>query len=227
MAVIRLRSQEIQCKVVYCGPCKSGKSTNLRAIARSLSDHVESGRDSMTTLADGAPDLDFLHMDLGCIEGLRVGISFYALPGHVRFRSTWKLMLHGLDGVVFVADSMAARRKSNLESLSILEANLKEYGKSIAGLPLVFQYNKRDLEDTNVALIPIPEMERCLNPQGNQLSIAASALNGTGVRETLDAITSITLQAVTAKLLHGEGIGSAQSRSNLPGTDGLPRRQAR
>jgi signal recognition particle receptor subunit beta len=145
-------------------------------------------------------------MDLGSIGKFRLKISLYTVPGQVRYNDTRKLVLKGVDGIVFVADSLEARKNNNVESLQNLEDNLREQGKSIADLPVVLQYNKRDLAGSKVAVLPIEELEQDLNPQGTYPCFAASALRGDGVRETFKKICMITVRDVSTRLLRDKGM---------------------
>jgi len=145
-------------------------------------------------------------MDLGTIGKFRIKISLYTVPGQVRYNDTRKLVLKGVDGIVFVADSLEARRNNNVESFENLEENLQKQGKSIQSLPLVLQYNKRDLMGSKVAVIPVDELERYLNVDRRYPSIPASALRGDGVKETFKKICMMTVVDVSARLLKDKGM---------------------
>jgi signal recognition particle receptor subunit beta len=136
-------------------------------------------------------------MDLGSIGKFRIKISLYTVPGQVRYNDTRKLVLKGVDGIVFVADSLEARRNNNIESLLNLDENLKEQGKNLTTLPLVLQYNKRDLSGSKVAIIPVEEMEKDLNTETRFPSFCASALKGDGVRETFKKVCMMTVVDVS------------------------------
>ncbi len=206
MAIISFRSDEIHCKIVYYGPGRGGKTTNLISIHKALGEHVRGELLSIDTAGDRTLFFDFLPMDLGHIGKFRIKISLYTVPGQVRYNDTRKLVLKGVDGIVFVADSLEARRNNNIESLQNLDDNLREQGKSIHALPLVLQYNKRDLAGSKVAVIPMEEMERDLNPGTNLPSFAASALRGDGVRETFKKICILTVVDVSTRLLKNKGL---------------------
>ena len=139
MAIISFRSDEIHCKVVYYGPGRGGKTTNLISIHKALGEQVRGELLSIDTAGDRTLFFDFLPMDLGYIGKFRIKISLYTVPGQVRYNDTRKLVLKGVDGIVFVADSLEARRVNNVESLQNLQENLAEQAKSIGSLPLVFQ----------------------------------------------------------------------------------------
>jgi GTPase SAR1 family protein len=206
MAIISFRSDEIHCKIVYYGPGRGGKTTNLMTIHKALGEHVRGELLSIDTAGDRTLFFDFLPMDLGKIGKFRIKISLYTVPGQVRYNDTRKLVLKGVDGIVFVSDSLEARRNNNIESLQNLEDNLREQGKSISAMPIVLQYNKRDLAGSKVAVIPLEEMEKDLNPQGAYPSFAASALRGDGVKETFKKICILTVVDVSTRLLKNKGL---------------------
>ena len=206
MAIISFRSDEIHCKIVYYGPGRGGKTTNLITIHKALGNQVRGELLSIDTAGDRTLFFDFLPMDLGSIGKFRIKISLYTVPGQVRYNDTRKLVLKGVDGIVFVADSLEARKNNNMESLQNLEENLHEQGKNIGDLPLVLQYNKRDLAGSKVALLPVEEMDHDLNPRGGYPSFPASALKGDGVRETFKKICMMTVKDVSARLLKDRGM---------------------
>jgi signal recognition particle receptor subunit beta len=206
MAIISFRSDEIHCKIVYYGPGRGGKTTNLISIHKALGDQVRGELLSIDTSGDRTLFFDFLPMDLGSIGKFRIKISLYTVPGQVRYNDTRKLVLKGVDGIVFVADSLEARRNNNIESLMNLDENLKEQGKSIHVLPVVLQYNKRDLAGTKVAIVPVEDMEADMNPHGHFPSFCGSALKGDGVRETFKKICMMTVIDVSTRLLKDRGM---------------------
>jgi len=206
MAIISFRSDEIHCKIVYYGPGRGGKTTNLITIHKALGHQVRGELLSIDTAGDRTLFFDFLPMDLGSIGKFRIKISLYTVPGQVRYNDTRKLVLKGVDGIVFVADSLEARKNNNVESLQNLEENLLEQGKNIGDLPLVLQYNKRDLAGSKVALLTTEEMDQDLNLQGKYPSFAASALKGDGVRETFKRICMMTVKDVSTRLLKDRGV---------------------
>jgi signal recognition particle receptor subunit beta len=206
MAIISFRSDEIHCKIVYYGPGRGGKTTNLISIHKALGHQVRGDLLSIDTSGDRTLFFDFLPMDLGSIGKFRIKISLYTVPGQVRYNDTRKLVLKGVDGIVFVADSLEARRNNNVESLVNLDENLREQGKTITSLPLVLQYNKRDLAGSKVAIIPEEEMDKDLNPSGELPSFCASALKGDGVRETFKKICMMTVVDVSTRLLKDKGM---------------------
>ncbi len=209
MAIISFRSDEIHCKIVYYGPGRGGKTTNLITIHKSLAENVRGQMLSIDTSGDRTLFFDFLPMDLGNIGKFRIKISLYTVPGQVRYNDTRKLVLKGVDGIVFVADSLEARRRNNIESLKNLNDNLAEAGKSLQSVPLVMQYNKRDLEDSSVALIPVHDIDRDLNAQGRFPSFPASATRGDGVKETFKQISIMTVVDVSTRLLKNKNLRAA------------------
>jgi hypothetical protein len=151
---------------------------------------------SINTEGDRTLFFDFLPMGLGKIKGCDVRVQLYTVPGQVKYSSTRKLVLRGVDGIVFVADSLEVRREKNMLSLKDLQANLKEYGKSIFKVPLILQYNKRDLADDGIPLMSVEQMERDLNRQLKVPSFPGSAVKGTGVGVTLKSCLMETLKSL-------------------------------
>jgi hypothetical protein len=151
---------------------------------------------SINTEGDRTLFFDFLPMGLGKIKGCDVRVQLYTVPGQVKYSSTRKLVLRGVDGIVFVADSLEVRREKNMLSLKDLQANLKEYGKSIFKVPLVIQYNKRDLGDDGIPLMSVEQMDRDLNRQLKVPSFPGSAVKGTGVGVTLKTCLMETLKSL-------------------------------
>lgn len=196
MAILDLKKREIECKIVYYGPGRSGKTTNLEHIFKAFKKYVKGEMVSIDTEGDRTLFFDFLPFGVGKIKGCDVRIQLYTVPGQVQYSSTRKLVLKGVDGVVFVADSLEVRRKKNMVSLRDLQQNLKEYGISIFKIPLVVQFNKRDLAEQGIPLMSIEDMERDLNRQLKVPSFPASAVTGDGVGTTLNECLKLTLQAL-------------------------------
>ncbi|MFP4040741.1 MAG: GTP-binding protein, partial [Desulfosudaceae bacterium] len=194
MAVFNINKREIECKVVFYGPGRGGKTTNLEYIFKAYKKQVKGEMVSIDTEGDRTLFFDFLPMDLGKIKGCDVRVQLFTVPGQVQYSSTRKLVLKGVDGVVFVADSMEVRREKNMLSLKDLQKNLKEYGLSIFKLPLVLQYNKRDVAKDGIPIMPVEQMEKDLNRQLQVPSFEASALSGEGVGPTMQACLRLTLQ---------------------------------
>lgn len=196
MAIFNLKKREIECKIVYYGPGRCGKTTNLEFIFSQYKKQVKGEMVSINTEGDRTLFFDFLPMGLGQIRGCDVRVQLYTVPGQVKYSSTRKLVLRGVDGIVFVADSLEVRREKNMESLKDLQANLKEYGKNIFQVPLVMQFNKRDLAEQGIPLMPVDRMQRDLNRQLKVPSFEGSAVKGTGVGVTLKECLKQTLQAL-------------------------------
>lgn len=194
MAVLNLKSREIQCKIVYYGPGRSGKTTNLEFIHKNYTKQVAGKMISIDTHGDRTLFFDFLPLGLGKIRGCEIKAQLYTVPGQVQYRATRALVLKGVDGIVFVADSLKVRREKNMLSLKDLHENLKKQGIDIRRIPLVLQYNKRDLEKQGFPLMPVEKMDHELNRQLKVPSFTASALTGEGVGNTLSRIMKLTLQ---------------------------------
>lgn len=193
MASINLKKKEIECKIVYYGPGRSGKTTNLEYIFKSYKNYVSGEMISIKTEGDRTLFFDFLPIGIGTIKGFNVRVQLYTVPGQVQYKSTRKLVLKQVDGIVFVADSVKVRREKNILSLRDMQANLKEYGLSIYKIPLVLQYNKRDLADQGIPLMPVEQMEKELNSQLRVPSFPASAMTGQGVGITLKECLKLTI----------------------------------
>lgn len=185
MAVINLKNRQIECKLVYYGPGRSGKTANLEYINKNFSKQVAGKMISIDTEGDRTLFFDFLPIGLGKIRGCDVRVQLYTVPGQVKYRATRELVLRGADGIVFVADSLAVRREKNMMSLKDLHENLKKMGLDIRKIPLSLQYNKRDLENTGLPIMSIEKMEKELNRQLKVQSFPTSALTGEGVGKTL------------------------------------------
>jgi mutual gliding-motility protein MglA len=196
MAVFNIKKREIECKIVYYGPGRCGKTTNLEHVFKSYKKQVDGEMVSINTEGDRTLFFDFLPMELGKIKGCDVRVQLFTVPGQVQYTSTRKLVLRGVDGVVFVADSLTDRRDKNMMSLKDLQQNLKEYGLNIFKIPLVIQYNKRDLAEEGMPIMPLEKMERDLNRQLKVPSYPASAMKGDGVGKTLQECLKLTLQSL-------------------------------
>jgi signal recognition particle receptor subunit beta len=200
MANFNPRDRVIECKIVYYGPGRGGKTTNLQHIHKAFKKRTTGEMVSINTKGDRTLFFDFLPMGLGKIRGCEIKVQLYTVPGQVKYSSTRKMVLKGVDGVVFVADSLEIRRKENMLSLKDLQQNLAEQNKSIFKIPLVLQYNKRDLAKESIPLLPVKLMERELNGKLKASSFPASALKGTGVGATLQACLKLTLQHLHREL---------------------------
>jgi signal recognition particle receptor subunit beta len=200
MANFNLKDRVIECKIVYYGPGRGGKTTNLQYIHKAFKKQTTGEMVSINTKGDRTLFFDFLPLGLGKIKGCEIKIQLYTVPGQVRYSSTRKMVLKGVDGVVFVADSLKVRRKENMLSLKDLQQNLAEQNKSIFKIPLVLQYNKRDLAEESIPLLPVKLMERELNRKLKVPSFPASALKGTGVGAALQECLKLTLQHLQREL---------------------------
>ncbi|MFZ5571162.1 MAG: GTP-binding protein [Thermodesulfobacteriota bacterium] len=196
MAVFNIKKREIECKIVYYGPGRCGKTSNLEYVFKTYKKQVEGEMVSINTEGDRTLFFDFLPMDLGKIKGCDVRVQLFTVPGQVQYASTRKLVLRGVDGIVFVADSLDVRREKNMLSLKDLQQNLKDYGLNIFKVPLVMQYNKRDLADEGIPIMPLEKMEKDLNRQLKVPSFPASAVKGEGVGKTLQECLKMTLQSL-------------------------------
>src|SRR5436305_494323 len=194
MVLFNYATKEITAKIVYYGPGLCGKTTNLQFIYDSLPSNNKSKMLSLSTKTDRTLFFDFLPLDLGKIRGMRTKLQLYTVPGQVYYNSTRQLVLKGADGIVFVADSQDFALDANLESLQNLEENLKRQGVRIREIPLVMQYNKRDLPNA----LAVPELQA----EANQLGVPhfeSVATTGIGVEETLKGITQLVLAHLVKK----------------------------
>ena len=200
MAIVNLKKKQIECKIVYYGPGRCGKTTNLEYIHKAFKKQVKGEMVSINTDGDRTLFFDFLPLELGKLKGCDVRVQLYTVPGQVRYESTRKLVLRGADGIVFVADSLEVRREKNMLALKDLHQNLKEYNLSIFKVPLVMQFNKRDLNDANIALMSIEQMQHDLNRQLKVPCFPGSALTGNGVGKTLNACLKLLLKSIQKEL---------------------------
>lgn len=200
MAIVNLKKREIECKIVYYGPGRCGKTTNLDYIFKAYKKQVSGEMVSINTDGDRTLFFDFLPMELGKLRGCDVRVHLYTVPGQVQYTSTRKLVLRGVDGLVFVADSLEVRREKNMLSLKDLHQNLKDYGLNILKVPLVMQFNKRDLASDGIPLMPIEQMEHELNRQLKVPTFQASAIKGDGVGKTLQNCLKLTLLSLKKEL---------------------------
>jgi signal recognition particle receptor subunit beta len=195
VSLVNFTTREITCKIVYYGPGRSGKTTNLHYIYSRVPESRRGRMVSLATQTDRTLFFDFLPIDLGEISGFATRFQLYTVPGQVYYNATRRLVLQGADGVVFVADSQARQLDENIESLQNLHANLLELGVDIRTLPLVLQYNKQDLPP-ELILAPA-DLDDALNFRGVP-SFAADALHGRGVFETLKGISELVLRKLAA-----------------------------
>jgi mutual gliding-motility protein MglA len=188
MSFINYASREINCKIVYYGPGLCGKTTNLQYIYQKTAADAKGKMISLATETERTLFFDFLPLSLGEIRGFKTRFHLYTVPGQVFYDASRKLILKGVDGVVYVADSQEERMDANIESLDNLRINLKEQGYDLDKLPYVVQYNKRDLP----YIMTIDELHKELNPT-KVPDFEACATTGEGVFETLKAIAKLIL----------------------------------
>jgi signal recognition particle receptor subunit beta len=195
VSLVNFTTREITCKIVYYGPGRSGKTTNLHYIYGRVPDARRGRMVSLATQTDRTLFFDFLPIDLGLISGFSTRFQLYTVPGQVYYNATRRLVLQGADGVVFVADSQARQLDENLESLQNLQSNLLEMGIDIRTLPVVLQYNKQDLPRELV--LQTADLDDALNFRGVP-SFGADALHGRGVFEALKGISELVLKRLSA-----------------------------
>ena len=195
MSLVNYATREITCKIVYYGPGRSGKTTNLHYIYSQVPEDRKGKMVSLATQTDRTLFFDFLPLDLGQISGFTTKFQLYTVPGQVYYQTTRKLVLQGADGIVFVADSQARQLQENIESMQDLHANLAEQGMDAQQVPLLIQYNKQDLPSD--LILSVPELEDALN-FWNVPHHAADALHGHGVFETLRGISELVLKKLSA-----------------------------
>jgi mutual gliding-motility protein MglA len=192
MSMINYASREINCKLVYYGPGLGGKTTNLEYVYSKVSPETRGKLISLATEQERTLFFDFLPVDLGSIRGFKTRFHLYTVPGQVYYNASRRLILKGVDGLVFVADSQAERMDANIAALENLYENLLDYGYDPAELPIVLQWNKRDLPTA----VPVDEMRRQLNPMGLQ-EYEAVATRGGGVFDTLKAVSKLVLKSLS------------------------------
>ncbi|GBE52936.1 mutual gliding-motility protein MglA [bacterium BMS3Bbin14] len=200
MSFINLKDKVIQVKIVYYGPGRGGKTTNLEYINRRFRKQIQSEMVSLKTHGDRTLFFDFLPFDMGQIKGFDLKIQLYTVPGQIKYNATRKLVLRGVDGVVFVADTQQQMRGKNIGSLNQLHENLAALKESIFRIPLVMQYNKIDLRKQGIPVLPTNLLEQDLNSKLKVPSFEASALTGYNVPETLKKIISSTVMSIQRKL---------------------------
>ncbi len=188
MSSINFAAREINCKIVYYGPGLGGKTTNLQWVFDKTSEQQKGKMISLATETDRTLFFDFLPLDLGTVRGFRTRFHLYTVPGQVFYDASRKLILRGVDGVVFVADSQEERMDANLEALDNLQENLKEHGYDFHKVPYVLQLNKRDLPNA----LPAEQLKRELVKR-NEPVLEAVACDGTGVFETLKEVAKQVL----------------------------------
>ena len=195
MSLVNYATREITCKIVYYGPGRSGKTTNLHYIYSQVPEDRKGKMVSLATQTDRTLFFDFLPLDLGQISGFSTKFQLYTVPGQVYYQTTRKLVLQGADGIVFVADSQARQLQENIESMQDLHANMAEQSMDAREVPLVIQYNKQDLPSD--LILSVPELDDALN-FWDVPHHAADALHGHGVFETLRGISELVLKKLSA-----------------------------
>jgi signal recognition particle receptor subunit beta len=183
LSFINFAAREINCKIVYYGPGLGGKTTNLQCVYDKTNDQQKGKMISLATETDRTLFFDFLPLDLGTVRGFRTRLHLYTVPGQVFYDASRKLILRGVDGVVFVADSQVERMDANYEALDNLQENLREQGYDLARIPYALQLNKRDLPN----VLPVEELKRELMRK-NEPVFEAVAFQGNGVFETLKEV---------------------------------------
>lgn len=195
MSIVNYATREITCKIVYYGPGRAGKTSNLQYVYGRVPGDRRGRMLSLATQNERTLFFDFLPLDLGTISGFSTRLQLYTVPGQVYYATTRKLVLQGADGVVFVADSQARQFQENIESLRDLHENLAEQGLDVRTFPMVLQYNKRDLPSD--LILTESELDEALNFRGVP-AFAADALHGRGVFETLRSISGLVLRRLSA-----------------------------
>jgi signal recognition particle receptor subunit beta len=194
MSLVNYSTREITCKIVYYGPGRSGKTSNLQYVHAFVPEERKGPMVSLATETDRTLFFDFLPLDLGTISGFRTRMQLYTVPGQVYYNATRKLVLRGADGVVFVADSQREQFDENIESLRNLHENLLEENVDLRTFPMVIQYNKRDLP----GVLPIADLDDALNFRGVP-AFPAAAVSGDGVFDTLKSVSQLVLQNLSRR----------------------------
>ena len=192
MSMINYASREINCKIVYYGTGLGGKTTNLEYIYSRVNPETKGKMISLATETERTLFFDFLPIDLGEIRGFKTRFHLYTVPGQVYYNASRRLILKGVDGIVFVADSQATRAEANIESMHNLYENLETYGYDLQTIPFAIQYNKRDLPN----IIPSEELRAQINPMGVP-DFEAVATEGKGVFETLSTVSKLVVKSLS------------------------------
>jgi signal recognition particle receptor subunit beta len=192
MSLINYSSREINCKIVYYGPGLCGKTTNIQYVYNKVDPGTKGKLITLATEMDRTLFFDFLPLELGTVKGFKTRFHLYTVPGQVYYDASRKLILRGVDGIVFVADSQTSRYDANIESLYNLHENLEEYKLRVEDIPFIVQYNKRDMPD----IISIDDLETELNPEGYP-SFEAVAVRGDGVFDTLKSVAKGVLKKLS------------------------------
>ncbi len=201
MALIDLSKREIHCKIVYYGPGRCGKTTNLLYIYNAMQNNSRGKLLTIETKGDRTLFFDLLPINLGKVQGFDIRIQLYTVPGQTIYEATRRLVLKGVDGLVFVADSLRVRRSKNIESMDDLRKNLRGYNIDLYEIPIILQYNKRDLVKSPIPTLSTQELNQDLNNDLKTVAFEASATKGIGVFETLKEISKRTIRYVTSRNL--------------------------
>ena len=192
MSLINYASREINCKIVYYGTGLGGKTTNLEYVYSKVNPDAKGKMISLATETERTLFFDFLPIDLGEVKGFKTRFHLYTVPGQVYYNASRKLILKGVDGVIFVADSQGERMEANIEAMHNLYENLESYGYDLTNIPFAMQYNKRDLPNA----MSMADLRSQLNPMGVP-DFEGVAIKGQGVFETLGAVSKMVVQALS------------------------------
>ena len=192
MSMINYASREINCKVVYYGSGLGGKTTNLEYVYSRVNPDTKGKMISLATETERTLFFDFLPIDLGEIRGFKTRFHLYTVPGQVYYNASRRLILKGVDGLIFVADSQRSRLEANIEAMHNLYENMESYGYDIETIPFVIQYNKRDLSD----IMSMEELRAVINPMGVP-DFEGIAIEGDGVFQTLSAVSKLVVQSLS------------------------------
>jgi hypothetical protein len=192
MSMINYASREINCKIVYYGTGLGGKTTNLEYIYSRVNPDTKGKMISLATESERTLFFDFLPIDLGEVRGFKTRFHLYTVPGQVYYNASRRLILKGVDGLVFVADSQASRAEANIESMHNLYENLETYGYDLDSIPFSIQYNKRDMPN----ILPVEELRTQINPMGVP-DFEGTAINGKGVFETLSCVSKLVVESLS------------------------------
>jgi signal recognition particle receptor subunit beta len=192
MSMINYASREINCKVVYYGTGLGGKTTNLEYIYSRVSPDTKGKMISLATESERTLFFDFLPIDLGEVRGFKTRFHLYTVPGQVYYNASRRLILKGVDGLVFVADSQASRAEANIESMHNLYENLETYGYDLESIPFAIQYNKRDMPN----ILSMEELRAQINPMGVP-DFEGTAIEGKGVFESLSCVSKLVVESLS------------------------------
>ncbi len=192
MSMINYASREINCKIVYYGTGLGGKTTNLEYIYSRVNPDTKGKMISLATESERTLFFDFLPIDLGEVRGFKTRFHLYTVPGQVYYNASRRLILKGVDGLVFVADSQASRAEANIEAMHNLYENLETYGYQLDKIPFAIQYNKRDMP----GILPVTELRAQINPMGVP-DFEGTAVAGKGVFETLSCVSKLVIQTLS------------------------------